>query len=148
MDPQPGLDGPFYIIGAGGREVLFPCKEEYSLSLLDPSRVDPCQFRNSPDHEQYLLALGLDPATSAILPVPTNIFPVALYFNGYKVWFWTAEHYVRAHMGLLSVAEVQYLTHPRHKEYVARLSTAFSSPEYKLKYNQLLDLSAAVYYYL
>ena len=74
MDPQPGPDGPFYIICAGGREVLFPCKEEYSLSLLDPSRVDSCQFRNSPDHEQYLLALGLDPATSAILPVPPKRF--------------------------------------------------------------------------
>ena len=139
MDPPPGADGPFYLRGPGGREILFPSKDEYYLSLMNPSRVDSCQFRDSIDHEQYLMALELDPSRASLLPIPEHIFPAAVWFRGEKVWFWTAAHYVRAHMVILTVAEVQYLKHPRHQEYVSRLSAAFSSSDYTVRYNQLLD---------
>ena len=71
MDFSESFDGPFYIRSDylashdGGNEILFPSRDEYLRALEDPTVIDPCQYRRSVDHANYLRAFQLDPPPSS-----------------------------------------------------------------------------------
>ena len=136
MDFSESFDGPFYIHSDylashdGGNEILFPSREEYLRALEDPTVIDPCQYRRSVDHADYLRAFQLDPPPSSRSNISENIFPATVRFHNRRLWFWSEEHYVRAHMSWLFIADEQDASHPRHLEYIRSMSKYYSSKEY------------------
>ena len=138
MDFSESFDGPFYIRSDylsspdGGNEILFPSREEYLRALEDPTVIDPSQYRRSVDHADYLRAFQLDPPPQSRSKISENFFPATVRFRGRRLWFWSEEYYVRAHMSSIFIADEQDASHPRHNEYVQSMTEYYSSIEYPI----------------
>ena len=138
MDFSDALDGPFYIrsdflaSSDGGNEILFSSREEYFRALEDPAVIDPCQYRRSVDHADYLRALRLDSPLPSRSTISENFFPATVRFRCRRIWFWSEEDYMRAHMSSIFIADEQDASHPRHNEYVQSMTEYYSSIEYPI----------------
>ena len=138
MDFSDSLDGPFYIRSDflaspdGGNEILFPSREEYLRALENPTLIDSCQYRRSVDHADYLRAIQLDSPLPSRSTLSENFFPATVRFRSRRLWFWSEEDYMRAHMSSIFIADEQDASHPRHQEYIRSMTEYYSSNEYTI----------------